>query len=67
MNNSIDVPVVLLLLVAMFFWCLVTYTIGYKQGKADAIKETERAMYEQLNSSQDGRYGRAGRDRLDKY
>ena len=37
------------------------------QAKADAIKETERAMYEQLNSSQDGRYGRAGRDRLDKY
>jgi len=37
MNNSIDVPVVLLMMVAMFFWCLVTYTIGYKQGKADAI------------------------------
>lgn len=37
MNNSIDVPVVLLMLLAMFLWCLVTYTIGYKQGKADAI------------------------------
>lgn len=26
--------------------------------KAEKIKETEQAMYEQLNSSQDGRYGR---------
>jgi membrane protein DedA with SNARE-associated domain len=43
MNNSIDVPVVLLMIVAMFFWCLVTYTIGYKQGKADGVLQARKA------------------------
>ena len=31
--------------------------------KAESINETERAMYEQLNSSSDGRYGRVRRER----
>lgn len=31
--------------------------------KAKKIDETEKAMYEQLNSRNDGRYGKAGRER----
>ena len=35
MNNSIEVPLILLSIVGMFLWLVVGYAIGFKQGRQE--------------------------------
>ena len=35
MNNSIEVPLILLSIAGMFLWLVVGYAIGFKQGRQE--------------------------------